>query len=352
MILNSLSLVNFKNYEQVDVDFSNKINCFVGNNGVGKTNLLDAIYYLSFCKSWVNPIDSQNIRNNQDFFVIQGQYSRKDKEEHIYCGVKKGHKKQFKRNKKEYAKLAEHIGFIPLVIKSPADTNFIYDGSEERRKFLDSVISQFDHHYLNDLMNYNKVLTQRNKLLKQHNPQQYEDTFEVYNEQLIAYGQNIHIKRKLFINELIPIFQDFFEQISGGKEQVQLGYKSQLDENSFADLLKQSFQKDTIMQYTTAGIHKDDLTLLLEGKNLKKFGSQGQQKTFLVALKFAQYDFIRNQTGLKPILLLDDIFDKLDHFRVKQIIELVTDNHFGQIFISDTSPDRLNCFLCPFLTPQ
>ncbi len=345
MVLNSLSIINFKNYEQSDINFSDKINCFVGNNGVGKTNILDAIYYLSFCKSCFNPIDSQNIRNDQDFFVIQGLYKRNNKTEQVYCGLKRGQKKTFKRNKTEYAKLAEHIGFIPLVIKSPSDINFIYDGSEERRRFLDSVISQFDRQYLDDLINYNKVLSQRNKLLKNNNAQAYADTFEIYNEQLCNFGSKIHSKRANFIDELVPMFQQFFKQISEGKESVDLTYKSQLQKADLNELLHESFRKDCMMQYTTSGIHKDDLTLTIADQPLKKFASQGQQKTFLVALKFAQYDFIMKQTGVKPLLLLDDIFDKLDKFRVEQIIKLVTQNHFGQIFISDTSEDRLQTIL-------
>jgi DNA replication and repair protein RecF len=345
MNLKTLSIINFKNYEQADINFSPKINCFVGNNGVGKTNLLDAIYYLSFCKSSFNPIDSQNIMNNEEFFLIQGQYTRKETEEHIYCGLKKGQKKQFKRNKKEYPRLADHIGFIPLVMKSPADINFIYDGSEERRRFLDSVISQFDHAYLDDLMNYNKILSQRNKLLKNVTPEAYIDTFGIYNDQLNSFGTRIYNKRSEFVKELVPIFQEFFNEISEGRESVALEYNSQLQNENLQELLQSSFRKDCILQYTTRGIHKDDLNLTISNQPLKKYGSQGQQKTFLVALKFAQYDFIRNQTSLKPLLLLDDIFDKLDRQRVAQIIKLVTHNHFGQIFITDTSPDRLRNIL-------
>lgn len=344
MLLKKLTLINFKNFDQLELALSPKINCFVGNNGVGKTNLLDALYYLSFCKSHFNSIDSQNIKYDCDFFVVQGEYERKKETEFIHCGLKKGQKKQFMRNKVDYQRLAEHIGFIPLVMKSPADTNFIYDGSEERRKFIDGVISQFDHAYLDDLLHYNRALLQRNKLLKDRpaNPQQYADTLEIYDDQLVLFGERIFEMRKAFTAGILPIFQEFYQTISQGNEQVQLTYQSQLSEGELKSLLLASREKDRILQYTTKGIHKDDLVLSIGDQPLKKFGSQGQQKTYLVALKFAQYDYIKKKTGLDPILLLDDIFDKLDRLRVKQIIKLVTENHFGQIFITDTNKQRLN----------
>ena len=343
MLLKKLTLVNFKNFEQLELELSPKINCFVGNNGVGKTNLLDALYYLSFCKSHFNPIDSQNIRHNHDFFVVQGEYNRKDQTEQIYCGLKRGQKKQFRRNKKDYQRLAEHIGFIPLVIKAPTDINFIFDGSEERRKFMDGVISQFNPAYLDDLLHYNRTLAQRNKLLKEKtlSPDQIADTLDVYDEQLILFGERIFEKREIFTTELQPFFQEFHKEISLGSEQVELSYQSQLHTDNLRDLLLSTRDKDRILQYTTKGIHRDDLVLSIEDQPLRKFGSQGQQKTFLIALKFAQYDYIQKQTGLKPLLLLDDIFDKLDRQRVGQIIKLVTENHFGQIFITDTHKQRL-----------
>ncbi len=343
MLLKKLTLINFKNFDQVELELSPKINCFTGYNGVGKTNLLDALYYLSFCKSHFNPIDSQNIKHGQEFFVIQGEYVRKDETEYIHCGLKKGHRKKFQRNKVDYQRLADHIGFIPLVMKSPADINFIYDGSEERRKFLDSVISQFNHSYLDDLLHYNRALTQRNKLLKEltGNHHQISETLDIYDEQLVLFGDRIFEKRKVFTTEILPIFQEFYQHISQGNEEVQLIYQSQLAETPLKSLLEMSRDRDKILQFTTKGIHKDDLLLNIGNQPLKKFGSQGQQKTYLVALKFAQYDFIKKETGLNPILLLDDIFDKLDRSRVRQIIELVTHNHFGQIFITDTNKDRL-----------
>ena len=347
MYLKNLSLINFKNYKQLEADFSTKINCFVGNNGVGKTNLLDAIYYLSFCKSYFNPIDSQNIKHEEPFFVIQGGVDIAEKNENIYCGIKRNQKKQFKRNKKEYEKLADHIGLIPLVMISPADNNLITSGSEERRKFMNVVISQYNKNYLYNLINYNKALTQRNKLLKDfaHSNQYDDEMLSLWDHQLIDPGKNILSERLEFIKKIKPIFQKYYSFISSENEEVALEYQSNLLDNNYEELLKKSRQKDRILQYTTVGIHKDDLLLKLGDHTIKKIGSQGQQKTYLLALKLAQFDFMQNIYGFKPILLLDDIFDKLDADRVEKIIELVANNNFGQIFITDTSKDRLKNIL-------
>jgi len=347
MYLKDLSLINFKNYEQLEIEFSQKINCFVGDNGVGKTNLLDAIYYLSFCKSRFNLIDSQNIKHNENFFVIQGNYYLSNENESIYCGIKRNKKKQFKRNKKEYKKLSDHIGLIPLVLISPYDSNLIIGGSEERRKFLNGVISQFDKQYLEDLIKYNRALSQRNSLLKDFartNTFNIE-TIEIWDEQLIKLGTSIYNKRVKFIKELLPVFQKYYEFISDGNEKVKLIYNSQLHDFDFAELLTNSIERDRILQYTTTGTHKDDLIFKLDDFLIKKNGSQGQQKTFLVALKLAQFDYMKNIYGFKPILLLDDVFDKFDLLRVKQIIKLVADNNFGQIFITDTHRERVKNIL-------
>lgn len=343
MYLQELSLINFKNYSQSELEFSSKINCFIGQNGVGKTNLLDAVYYLSMCKSYLNPIDSQNIKYDEDFFVLQGDYLLKEKRESIYCGLKKNKKKQFKRNKKEYQKLSDHIGLLPVVMISPLDNSLILEGSDERRKFMDSVISQYDKVYLDNLIRYNRALVQRNKLLKDFFQTRVfdKDTIEIWDDQLAALGEKIYNVRVKFVEELIPIFQEYYSRISGNKEQVKLVYDSQLHDKGFNELLEESIEKDRIVQHTTVGIHKDDLILTLENHPIKKAGSQGQQKTYLVSLKLAQFDFIKEISGFKPILLLDDIFDKFDRSRVRQIIELVAENHFGQIFITDTSQDRL-----------
>lgn len=344
MFLESLSLINFKNYKQVDIDFSSRINCFTGNNGVGKTNLLDAIYYLSFCKSFFTSIDSMNINHSETFFVIDGNYSVDDGNEHIYCGFEQGKKKKFKRNKKEYDKLANHIGLIPLVMISPYDINLILGGSDERRKFIDGIISQFDREYLRDIQTYNRVLSQRNHLLKQYGKTGYidEDVIDIYDEQLIETGSRIFKNRQSFVDQIVPVFQKYFSHISLGKEQVKLNYVSQLQNHNFSSILKENRTKDKHARYTTSGIHKDELDLLLGEFPIRKLGSQGQQKSYLVALKLSQFEYIHKLCGFKPILLLDDIFDKLDSERVEQIIKLVAQNSFGQIFITDTNPQRLN----------
>ncbi|MDF2438666.1 MAG: recF protein [Bacteroidota bacterium] len=344
MHLKKLSILNFKNYPEAELIFSPHVNCLTGNNGEGKTNILDAIHYLSFCKSFFNPIDSQNIMHNEPFFLIQGSYELNDAEEEIYCGQKRNQKKQFKRNKKEYQRLADHIGLFPLVMISPADSELITEGSESRRKFLDSVIAQFDREYLENLISYNKVLSHRNALLKQFGSSGKFDmaSLEIWDDQLIAYGEKVYQVRKDFVNNFISIFSKYYELISGGKEQVGLIYISHLNEGTFAEALARSLNRDKIMEYTTTGIHKDDLEFTINGYPLKKYASQGQQKSFLIALKLAQFDFIKKIKNITPILLLDDIYDKLDDLRVKQLMELVSTDNFGQLFITDTHPTRLS----------
>ena len=347
MHLKSLSLLNFKNFSQIEYDFTSKINCFSGNNGVGKTNLLDAIHYLSLCKSFFNSVDSQNIRHNEDFFVIQGKYMRNGDEENIYCGVKRNTKKQFRRNKKDYQRLSDHIGLVPVVMVSPGDSVLITGGSEERRKFMNGVISQYDRQYLEDMIAYNHALTQRNVLLKDFARKRYfdRDSLDIWTRQLIGPGERIYESRRSFIDKMTPIFRHYQEFVSLGREEVDLTYESQLEGEDFPGIMDNAVEKDRILQYSTCGIHKDELVLNLGEHSIKKNGSQGQQKTYLVALKLAQFEFIRDLNGFHPILLLDDIFDKLDQNRVEQIIRLVSENNFGQIFITDTSRDRLNRIL-------
>ncbi len=342
MILKSLSLINYKNFESEAFEFDSKINCFVGNNGVGKTNVLDAIYHLSFGKSYFNPITSQNINHNADFFVIDGIYDKKEREEKVVVSAKKGQKKVIKRNAKVYERFADHIGFLPLVIISPADRDLITEGSDVRRKFIDGVISQSDKKYLSNLISYNQVLSQRNALLKYFAANNTFDqaTLSVYNDQLEAYGQPIFEKRNRFLERFAPIFQERYEAISGGTEKVTLTYESALKDRPLKHLLTNALSKDRGLQYTSVGIHKDDLQFDINGYAVKKFGSQGQQKSYLIALKLAQFDFIKQESNVSPILLLDDIFDKLDESRVAHIIELVNSNDFGQLFISDTHPER------------
>lgn len=342
MYLKKLSLVNYKNFAVADFDFDDKINCFVGNNGVGKTNILEAIYFLSFTKGYFNSVTSQHIKHNKDFFVIDGIYQKENRQNIINCSLKRGSKKVIKRNGKEYDKLSEHIGYIPLVIISPIDNNLIAEGSDIRRKFMDGVISQSDSKYLQLLINYQKVLSQRNSLLKYFAANHTFDALniEIYNLQLAELGEEIHQKRKFFLTDFIPVFKKRYQHISNGNEFVNLRYKSQLESSSLSDLLIQNINKDRMLQYTSVGIHKDDLVFDIEKYPIKKYGSQGQQKSFLIALKLAQFDFIKKQADVKPILLLDDIFDKLDENRVSQLLQLVNEDNFGQLFISDTNAKR------------
>lgn len=342
MYLKNISLLNYKNFESTSFDFDAKINCLVGPNGIGKTNILDSIYHLALGKSYFNPITSQNINHNADFFVVDGEFEKDERSEKITVSAKKGHKKVIKRNGKIYEKFSDHIGFIPLVIISPTDRDLILEGSETRRKFMDGVISQGDKSYLELLINYNKVLSQRNSLLKYFaaNRSYDGDTLEIYNHQLQEMGPVIHEKRKSFLSEFIPIFKKRYAVICNEHELVDLTYKSQLFKKDLGLLLKDNLQRDMALQYTSVGIHKDDLALEIDGHPIKKFGSQGQQKTYLIALKLAQYDFIKNMSKQNPILLLDDIFDKLDEQRVSHIVDLVTTDGLGQLFLSDTHAER------------
>jgi DNA replication and repair protein RecF len=344
MYLQNLKLAFFKNYPEAEFNFSGKINCFIGNNGAGKTNVLDAIYYLSFCKSYFNAVDSQNIKHEEPFFSIHGKYQvNGNRGDDVSCIQKRNHKKKFIQNDKEYDRLSDHIGKYPLVMISPYDRDLINEGSETRRKYIDSVISQFDKIYLDDLIHYNKALLQRNNLLKSFSDKHYFDNsaLEIWDSQLIKYGEKIHDRRKNFILDFIPLFGEYFDFISGAKELVSIEYESQLNDRSLAELLTVSVEKDRALKYTTQGIHKDDLLLSIEGFPVKKFGSQGQQKSYVIAIKLAQFEYTRNMKGFKPILLLDDIFDKLDDTRVKQIIHLVNEDSFGQIFITDTQQERI-----------
>lgn len=342
MNLEQLHVLNFKNISEKTFHFTKKINCFVGKNGQGKTNLLDAIYYLAFGKSYFNPVALQNIRHEEDFFVVEGVFNKTDKREQIVCSLKKGQKKVLKRNGKIYDKFADHIGLIPLVMISPSDQDLIYEGSETRRKFIDLVISQQDGTYLQQLIQYQKILTQRNALLKYFalNRVFDHDTLIVYNEQLHGLGTEIHLKRKTFIEAFNPIFTKYHREITNEGENVDIKYESQLHEKPLLELFSDSLQKDRLLQYSSTGIHKDDLVFELNGHSLKKFGSQGQQKSLLIALKLAQFDFIKKQSGVAPILLFDDIFDKLDAERVQQIVNMVNKAAFGQLFITDTHEER------------
>ena len=344
MKLRSISILNYKNIREANLNFADKVNCFVGLNGQGKTNLLDAIYYLSFTKSFFNVVDSQNIMHGEDFAMIQGEYDLTEPEL-ISCGLKRGQKKQFRRGKKDYKRLIDHIGLIPLVMVSPQDSELVTAGSEERRRFIDSVIAQLSRPYLDRLTGYNALLKQRNALLKQFEdkPEQFSDELlEVFDIQLAELGTPLFRERTAFVEAFVPLFQEVYTAIAGTAERVSLTYESQLQDRDLLEALGRTHQRDLILGWTSQGIHKDDLVMQLDGYPLKQVGSQGQQKTYLLSLKLAQALYLGT-----PILLLDDIFDKLDSERVERIVSLVQSDRFGQIFITDTDRQHLTDILRP-----
>ena len=345
MILNGISLLNYRNLQEVNIGFSPKINCLIGSNGMGKTNLLDAVYYLSFCKSAVNASDSSNIMHDAPFFMLQGNYSSgRGVESEVSCGLKRGDKKQFRKDGKVYDRLSDHIGSVPLVMVSPADNELIAGGSEERRRFMDVVISQYDKEYLQSLIRYNRALQQRNAMLRgEREPD--ADMMSLIEEMMVEEALFINRCRRNFIDELVPIFTKFHSAITGGNEPVSLNYRSHLNDGDLLELLRASRNDDRRLGHTSKGVHRDELVMQLCGYPLRREGSQGQNKTFLVALKLAQYDFLRTKGGEMPLLLLDDIFDKLDSCRVERIISLVAGDGFGQIFITDVNREHIDHIL-------
>ena len=352
MILEKLSIINYKNIAEATLELSPKMNCLIGQNGVGKTNVLDAIYYLSFCRSANNPIDSQVIRHGEEFFMIEGEYSGEwrvdtvNSKLTISCGMKRGSKKHFKKNKKEYKRLSEHIGLIPIVVVAPSDTLLIEGGSEERRRLMDMVISQYDPQYIEALNRYNKALQQRNAMLRDDEHEPDPDVLGLWEEQMAVEGEYIYEKRSQFARELVPLFQQFYTTISGGHEQVALEYRSHCQRGPLLEVIRRDRAKDRAVGYSLHGVHRDDLEILLDGHPMRREGSQGQQKTFVIALKLAQFEMLKQgNRHTTPLLLLDDIFDKLDAQRVEQIVRLVAGDQFGQIFITDTNRDHLDQIL-------
>lgn len=345
MWLQQLSVFNFKNYKDSNLSFLEGTNAFTGPNGAGKTNLLDAIHYLSLCKSYFNPIDSHHIRVGEDFFMVQGAFENVHASiDQITCGLKRNQKKQFKKNKKDYPRLADHIGQFPLVMITPNDASIISEGSEERRRFMDSVISQTDNRYLDHLILYNKLLLQRNQLLKTAAERGQLDLalLEVFDQQLAEVGTPIFEQRERFLEDYIPYFHQHYSYLTGDAEVIKLVYESPLLKDDFATLLTRNLQKDRLLERTSQGIHKDDLIFSIhDDMPLKRFGSQGQQKSFLIALKLAQYSYLKQKKSFNPLLLLDDIFDKLDDARTKKLMQMVSDDAFGQIFLTDTNADRI-----------
>lgn len=346
MILENISIINYKNIKGVNLDLSPKINCLIGHNGVGKTNFLDAIYYLSFCRSANNPIDSQIIMHDENFFMLEGNYRTEQGDmENIYCGMKRGTKKHFKRNKKEYKRLSQHIGLVPLIYVSPSDSSLIEGGSEGRRRLMDVVISQYDHSYMELLSNYNKALQQRNALLKMEEEPD-SSLLDIWEQEMARNGELLFQKRLAFVDELVPVFQQIYQQISGQREIVSLRYISHCQRGPLLDVIQRDRFKDRAVGYSLHGVHRDDLEMLIGDFQMKREGSQGQNKTFVLALKLAQFDFLRRTSSTTtPLLLLDDIFDKLDAQRVESIVQLVSGDNFGQIFITDTNRDHLDKIL-------
>jgi DNA replication and repair protein RecF len=351
MILRELNILNYKNIREAGMRFSDKLNCFVGLNGQGKTNILDAIYYLSFTKSAYNAIDSQNIHHDEEMAMVQGKYVYGEAEEMISCGLKRGVKKQFRRGKKDYKRLLDHIGLIPLVMVSPQDSELVVEGSEERRRFVDGVISQYNKAYLEHLTQYNALLKQRNLLLKRYENAGLEqlpvELFDVLEMQMVQHAEPIYAERVKFIEQFTPYFQEVYRAISGDKEQVSLGYVSQLHERDLTEALARTRARDLLLGWTSQGVHKDELEMKLGEYPLKRVGSQGQQKTYLLAMKLGQALYLSSvhKGDKKPILLLDDIFDKLDSERVERIVQLVVGQQFGQIFITDTDRQHLTTIL-------
>ncbi len=356
MILRKLSILNYKNIREAQLELSPKMNCFIGPNGAGKTNVLDAIYYLSFCRSASNPIDSQVIHHDEAFAMIEGSYvpdGSDDVSEIVSVGMKRGQKKHFKRNKKEYKRLSEHIGMIPLVVVSPSDTLLIEGGSEERRRLMDMVIAQYDRSYMEHLTRYSNALQQRNTLLKAvgeaalSSPQSFDPALmQIWEEQMAEEGEQLYRRRKSFVEELTPVFQEYYQAIAQHREQVGLNYVSHCQRGPLLEVIQRDRMKDLAVGYSLHGVHRDDLEFTLGDRPMKREGSQGQNKTYVIALKLAQFDFLkRTASQTVPLLLLDDIFDKLDASRVEQIVRLVSGDSFGQIFITDTNRDHLDQIL-------
>ncbi len=346
MFLTALKLINFKNYAEIELTFLNKMNCFVGLNGAGKTNILDAIHYLALCKSYFNLSDTQNIKHDEDFFAVHGDFEIDNKIEQVSCIQKRSKRKQIKLNQEEYRLMSEHIGLIPVVMISPYDAMLINDQSDVRRRFMDMMISQLDKYYLENVIAYNKILVQRNAMLKLSNGDY--SLIQLINVQLAKYAEIIYEKRKDFFQRFLPLFKEFFAWLSGEKEDVDIMYISSLSgEMAFTDLLEQAYDKDVVLQHTTVGVHRDDLNFLIDGYPVRRFASQGQQKSFIIAMRLAQFEIYKQVKGYAPILLLDDIFDKLDNDRVQKLVDLVADKRFGQVFITDTDKQRIENIFRP-----
>lgn len=340
--LSRLSVLHFRNHREADLHLGPQVNCFTGPNGTGKTNLLDAVHYLSLCKSYFEPQDVHNILHGEELFLVKGTVVSDDGPHDLACSVRKGHRKVFTRDRKEYDRLADHVGRYPAVMITPYDGQLVLDGGEVRRRFLDGLIAQFDRAYLEALLRYNRSLAQRNLLLKQLGPAVTRAAVEPWDEQLVVHGGTVHAVRKAFMDELMPLLVQHYQGITSGPEEVALTYFSPLEGADMRDVLDRHWARDVAAGYTTGGVHKDDLLFTIAGQPLKRYGSQGQQKTYLIALKLAQFDLTAQRAGVKPILLLDDIFDKIDPQRMRHLLRLLSGHRFGQVLITDTDAPRLH----------
>lgn len=345
MILKRLSIVNYRNIAQADIELSPKLNCLTGRNGMGKTNLLDAVYYLSFCKSASNPIDAQVMLHDSDYCVVQGRYAADSGDDvDVFCGMKRGQRKQVKLNGKAYQRYSEHLGLVPLVMVSPSDAELISGGSEDRRRFMDVAISQYNRVYLSHLTRYNQALEQRNAMLRAEEEPDWE-VMALWEEVMAESGRIVYEGRRAFIDAFTPVFADIYAQIARNGESVSLTYTSHCERGDLLEVIRAGRAKERILGYSIHGIHKDDLLMNLGGYPMKREGSQGQNKTYLIALKLAQFDFLKRASHTTPLLLLDDIFDRLDASRVEQIVHLVAGDRFGQIFITDVNRGNMDRIL-------
>jgi DNA replication and repair protein RecF len=345
MILRRLSLVGFKNIASSELSFSEGLNCLVGENGAGKTNVLDGVHYLSMCRSSLGGSDRQSLKHGAEFFVVEGEYSADAGHGlRVSCSFAPsgtGAGKKMKADGKEYERLSDHVGLVPIVMVSPADTYLISDAADERRRWLNAFISQLDRTYLQTLVRYNAVMSERNRLLKELYSPAHAEILDVLDMQLAAHGEAIHARRAEIIEQMRPLVAEGYAHLADDREQVELSYRSEVTERGMATVLNERRDRDLASGFTTGGVHRDDVVMRIGGDALRRYGSQGQQKSFLIALKLAQFAVVRRVTGERPILLLDDLFDKLDTGRVERLISLVDTEHFGQIFISDCNRARL-----------
>jgi DNA replication and repair protein RecF len=343
LYLRKLHITNFRNYRQASAEFDEGIQCLLGNNGSGKTNLLDAIYYLSFTRTSLNSSDAQNVTTGDQQFVVRGTFVRDTAISDVACSYQGNTRKLVLENGVEYTRLSHHLGKYPAVLIAPGDIELVWDGSEVRRKFFDSLISQIDKEYLEQLITYSALLKMRNSMLRHfaEKGKVDRDLLESNDSRMVPAATFVSSRRRSFVAELAPVIIEKYQAIAGNREEeTSISYVSDMNDASLADLLEKNFSRDLVLQRTTTGVHRDDFDFLLNGFELKRYGSQGQQKSFLVGLKLAEFEIIHRKKGFKPILLLDDIFDKLDDVRISRLVAMMNQEMFGQVFLTDARPER------------